>query len=121
MDAKTKAAVERLDEKLSELNGQLAKFQKDFAEVPWFALEWGDALFEAAARQKVYREVRNALAAKDTKATLATVRQHALEKALNGAKNPKQSTGVCNTLMSRCETMIWAELADVLWGPLRED
>jgi len=120
MDARTQNVVAKLAKAITELNGEIAKFGKKFKESPHYALEWSDSVFEAVARRDIYVSLHEALTTKDTKATVDSLLLHAQRSARDGARYPRRSTSSGMNLMHQCETAVWAEVSDPLWGILSD-
>ena len=120
MDARTSNVVKKLKEAITKLNGDIANFGKKFKESPNYALEWSDSAFEAVARRDIYVSLHEALTVKDTEATVDSLLEYARKQARDGAKYPRRSTSSGMNLMHQCETAVWAEVSDPLWGILSD-
>ncbi len=109
--------VERLDEDCKEWQERIAK--ADTAQRLVYDLDWSMTFLERAAERAVYTEALDALTAKDTKATMESLTEHATKEALDKAKyGSRSSSSPVSNLMSQCTGSAWAQLATELrnWG-----
>jgi len=102
MDKHTEDVVRKLKAQIDINKADIEEFAKELQKDPFHTLEWSDNLFMAAATVQIYSRLLNALTAKDTKATVETLRVYAQREALQGARNPRRSTSTVSNPRSPC-------------------
>lgn len=114
MDTDLKIRLEAMNSQLRQAKDKLKSFQTDLAGFPAHAFEWADSAMEAAAIEDVFLRVINALTAKDTKATRATMYEHAMQQVMQKSKHPSRSSGQCMNLMAQHTLSAWAQVAELM-------
>jgi hypothetical protein len=95
---------------------QCDKFAKSFAEDPGYALSWGNGVFQSAARLKVAKMLVYAFTEREgeTTCTVEQARDTLLDRVMNKARYPAQSTSPTSNLMEQYEAAAYAEALDEL-------
>ena len=90
---------------------QCDKFAESFAKDPAHALSWGNSVFQSAARLKVANMLVYAFTERegDTVCTLEQARDTLLDRVMNKARYPAQSTSPTSNLMEQFEAAAYAE------------
>ena len=100
--------LKRFQSHLDSTQDQLDKFAADFAKDPAHALSWGTGAFQAAAKQKVLKQIIAAL--NDGTATLENIRSTLMDRVLHKSKYPPQSTSPTSNLVEQYELAACAEI-----------
>jgi hypothetical protein len=110
--AKAKAAQEQCD-----------KFAAEFAKEPAYALSWGNSVFQEAARLKIAQMMVYAFTEREDGVvmTVQAARDVCLERVMNKARWPAQSTSPTANLMEQFEGAAYAEALDELKYLVEED
>ena len=91
----------------------LVKFQEAFQKDAAHALSWGTYVFVAAGKERVYNQLIQFMdgnAPVDSAVLLANMTDLVLDKVLNRAKYPPQSTSPTSNLMEQYEMAAWANV-----------
>jgi hypothetical protein len=112
----TANALKHFTEKAAHAQTQCDKFAKSFAEDPAFALTWGNSVFQHAARLRVAQMMVHAFTQRDgeTMCTLDQARDTCLDRVMNKARYPAQSTSPTSNLIEQFEAAAYAEALDEL-------
>lgn len=82
---------------------------------PLEAMIWSKSVFQAAADLQVNRIVLDALTPEDTKATFASVREHAVNEVMRRSGNASStSTSPTSNLADLCVLVAWSELIEAM-------
>lgn len=100
----------------AKADASIDEFSHKVVEDARSAFEWGAAVVVDAARAHVFGTADEALARKDSKATVESIRLYARREATNGARWPERSTSVISNLMHQEVTAAWAELLMLIEG-----
>lgn len=95
---------------------QCDKFSESFAKDPAHALAWGNDVFKHAARLKIANMLVYAFTERegDTVCTIEQARDTLLDRVMNKARYPAQSTSPTSNLMEQFEAAAYAEALDEL-------
>ena len=85
----------------------LNQFMSKFAEDPAYALSWGNDTFRAAAELKIAKQI---LAALEDTATLENIRSTMMDRVLNKATYPAQSSSPTANLIEQYELAACANI-----------
>jgi len=109
-------ALKRFTSKAKAAQEQCDKFAADFAKDPAYALSWGNSVFQEAARLKIAQMMVHAFTEREDGAvlTVATAREVCLDRVMNKARWPAQSTSPTSNLMEQFEAAAYAEALDEL-------
>ena len=99
--------IKRLESTIEGCEASIRKFAEKLINDPAYTLSWGTDSFKTAAELKVYKQVLNAF---NDGATLEQVKSSLMDRVLNKAKYPAQSTSPCSNLMETYELAAYAEL-----------
>jgi hypothetical protein len=94
-----------------QARAQIDKFKVELDKDPAYALSWGNDVFKNAARLKVAGMLVNAFS--DT-CTVEQARETLLDRVMNKARYPAQSTSPTSNLMEQYEAAAYAEALDEL-------
>ena len=95
---------------------QCDKFSESFAKDPAHALSWGNDVFKHAARLKIANMLVYAFTEREgeTTCTIEQARETCLDRVINKARYPAQSTSPTSNLMEQFEAAAYAEALDEL-------
>ena len=111
----TAQALKRFTAMAEQAQAHCDKFAADFAKDPSHALSWGLNVFQNAARLKVAQMMINAFAEeREHKCTIEDARETLMDRVMNKARYPAQSTSPTSNLMEQYEAAAYAEALDVL-------
>jgi hypothetical protein len=99
-----------------QAQAQIDKFQAELSKDPAHALSWGLNAFQAAARLKVATMLVYAFTPREgeTSYTIKQARDTLLDRVMNKARYPAQSTSPTSNLMEQYEAAAYAEALDEL-------
>lgn len=109
-------ALKKFTTKAKAAQEQCDKFAAEFAKDPAYALSWGNAVFQEAARLKIAQMMVYAFTERED-GVVMTVRAACdvcLERIMNKARWPAQSTSPTSNLMEQFEGAAYAEALDEL-------
>lgn len=112
MDKRTAEFVKMLEARLERARDVIATFAKKLCEDPTVAMEWSEGAFQAAAHLQIFGDIHRVLSAKDTKATLQSVRDYAAREMQRGAGWGWRSTSVVSNVFADARTRAWAEVVE---------
>ena len=118
IDEKTAEFVEIIDKQIADCESVIKRYVVNIAAVgPCFALESCDALLETAAEIGVWERRKKALTGPDSKATLTTIKEHAIREVMRHASDMKRSTSTTSRLAHKATGAAWADVLDkMLWA-----
>lgn len=107
-------ALKRFTQMADQAQAQCDKFAESFAKDPAYALSWGNDVFKNAARLKVAKMLVYAFTERegDTVCTVDQARETCLDRVMNKARYPAQSTSPTSNLMEQFEAAAYAEALD---------
>lgn len=119
--AKQKAALATaVAAEISELDRRMALYTARLGADPARALERAEAMFETAAKLEVLREINKGC--ESDKATYASIRAYAMNRAKHYATNRPSSTSTLANLIDDYRRVEWCRMAfDALYGLLAEE
>lgn len=97
--------VRRFQRDLVSVQAEIAEFTEKMAVDAAYTLTWGTSVFQAAAKERVLKQVLNAIEQGDNVVAFVT------DRVIHKAKYPAQSTSPTSNLIEQYEL---AALADVL-------
>lgn len=99
-----------------QAQAQIDKFQTELSKDPSYALSWGLGAFQSAARLKVAKMLVYAFTEREdeTTCTIAQARETLMDRVMNKARYPAQSTSPTSNLMEQYEAAAFAEALDEL-------
>jgi len=109
-------ALKRFTAKAKSAQEQCDKFAAEFAKDPAHALSWSNNVFQEAARLKIAQMMVYAFTEREDGVvlTVAAAREVCLERIMNKARWPAQSTSPTSNLMEQFEAAAYAEALDEL-------
>ena len=112
----TAKALKHFTEQARHAQVQCDQFAKSFAKDPAHALSWGNDVFKYAARLKIAQMLVYAFTERegDTVCTVEQARETCLDRVMNKARYPAQSTSPTSNLMEQFEAAAYAEALDEL-------
>lgn len=112
----TEKALRKFTEMAEAAQVQCDKFAKSFSEDPAFALTWGNSVFQHAARLRVAQMMVYSFTVRPNEltCTLERARESLLDRVMNKARYPAQSTSPTANLMEQYEAAAYAEALDEL-------
>ena len=112
----TAQALKRFTSMAEAAKSQCDKFAAEFAKDPAYALSWGNDVFKNAARLKVANMLVYAFTVRpnEIECSLEEARETCLERVMNKARYPAQSTSPTSNLMEQYEAAAYAEALDEL-------
>ena len=102
-------ALKRFTSMAEQAQAQCDKFAESFAKDPAYALSWGNDVFKNAARLKVAKMLVEAFAGD---CTVDQARESCLDRVMNKARYPAQSTSPTSNLIEQFEAAAYAEALD---------
>lgn len=107
-------ALKRFTAMAEQAQARCDKFAADFAKDPAYALSWGNDVFKNAARLKVAQMLVYAFTPREgeTTCTVEQARSTCLDRVMNKARYPAQSTSPTSNLMEQYEAAAYAEALD---------
>jgi hypothetical protein len=95
---------------------QIDKFKAELDKDPAYALSWGLGAFQSAARLKIANMLVYAFTPREgeTVCTIAQARDTLMDRVMNKARYPAQSTSPTSNLMEQYEAAAYAEALDEL-------
>jgi hypothetical protein len=99
-----------------QAQAQINKFKIELDKDPAYALSWGNGVFQSAARLKVANMLVYAFTERPNEitCTLEQARETLLDRVMNKARYPAQSTSPTSNLMEQYEAAAYAEALDEL-------
>jgi hypothetical protein len=99
-----------------QARAKIDKFQAEFSKDPAHALTWSNGVFQSAARLKIANMLVYAFTPREgeTAYTIKQARDTLLDRVLNKARYPAQSTSPTSNLMEQYEAAAYAEALDEL-------
>ena len=112
----TVQALKRFTSMAEQAKAKCDKFAESFAKDPAYALSWGNDAFSNAARLKVANMLVYAFTEREgeTVCTIEQARETLLDRVMNKARYPAQSTSPTSNLMEQYEAAAYAEALDEL-------
>jgi hypothetical protein len=109
-------ALKKFEKLAAEAQAKCDQFAEDFAKDPAHALGWSNSVFQAAARLKIAQMMVYAFTPREGEAvcTIKQARDTCLERVMNKARWPAQSTSPTSNLMEQYEAAAYAEALDEL-------
>lgn len=109
-------ALKRFTSMAQRAQAQCDKFAAEFAKDPAYALSWGNSVFQEAARLKIAQMMVHAFTEREDGVILSVeaAREVCLERVMNKARWPAQSTSPTSNLMEQYEAAAYAEALDEL-------
>ena len=109
-------ALKRFTSLAAKAQEQCDKFAAEFAKDPAYALSWGNSVFQEAARLKIAQMMASAFTPREDSAviTVEAAREVCLDRVMNKARWPAQSTSPTSNLMEQYEAAAYAEALDEL-------
>ena len=95
----TDRLLKRFQSQNDSVQSRLDKFMVDFHTDPAHALTWGTDVFQAAAKQKVLKQIIAAL--EQGTGTLDNIRSTLMDRVLHKSKYPAQSTSPTSNLVEQ--------------------
>lgn len=106
--------IKFLDRRCVDLNNTLNDFKKGIGTEDWaLSMERSHYAFEAAARHSVFTRVCNALTAKDSKATIETLRTD-ITREIRRLARPRHSSSPTSNLIHGETLAAWVEVLEML-------
>jgi len=102
--------------RLGRAQESMAYFKGELEKHPYYAMEWSDYAFEAAAVIHAYGEALRAIEAPDSKVTPASLREYACDRVMRGAQSPTRSTSPVKGVAVELVVAAWAEIYDITRG-----
>jgi hypothetical protein len=112
----TAQALKKFTAIAEQAQAQIDKFKVELDKDPAYALSWGNSVFQSAARLKVATMLVYAFTEREgeTMCTLDQARDTCLDRVMNKARYPAQSTSPTSNLMEQYEAAAYAEALDEL-------
>jgi hypothetical protein len=109
-------ALKRFTSMAERAQEQCDKFAAEFAKDPAYALSWGNSVFQEAARLKIAQMMVYAFTEREDgmSYSVEAAREVCLERVMNKARWPAQSTSPTSNLMEQYEAAAYAEALDEL-------
>lgn len=95
---------------------KIDKFKEELSKDPAHALSWGTGVFQAAATLKVAQMLVYAFTEREGEnmCTIEQARETMMDRVMNKARYPAQSTSPTSNLMEQYEAAAYAEALDEL-------
>lgn len=100
-------------DRLTRAEESMEYFKGELVKHPYYAMEWSDYAFEAAAVIHAYGEAIRAIEAPESKVTVASLRAHALDRVMRGAQSPTRSTSPVKGVAIELVIAAWADIYDL--------
>jgi len=112
----TAKALKKFTAIAEQAQHQIDKFKAELDKDPAHALSWGNGVFHSAARLKVAGMLVYAFTEREgeTTCTIEQARETVLDRVMNKARYPAQSTSPTSNLMEQYEAAAYAEALDEL-------
>ncbi len=112
----TAQALKKFTAIAEQAQAQIDKFKVELDKDPAYALSWGNGVFQSAARLKVATMLVYAFTEREGEimCTLDQARDTCLDRVMNKARYPAQSTSPTSNLMEQYEAAAYAEALDEL-------
>jgi hypothetical protein len=109
-------ALKRFTSMAEAAQAQCDKFATEFAKDPAYALSWGNDVFKNAARLKVAGMLVYAFTEREGEVVCSVdaARETCMDRVMNKARYPAQSTSPTSNLMEQFEAAAFAEALDEL-------
>lgn len=112
----TAQALKKFTAMAEQAQAQCDKFAEEFAKDPAHALSWSNDVFKHAARLKIANMLVYAFTPREgeTTCTVEQARETLMDRVMNKARYPAQSTSPTSNLMEQFEAAAYAEALDEL-------
>jgi hypothetical protein len=112
----TAQALKKFTAIAEQAQKQIDKFKAELDKDPAYALSWGNGVFQSAARLKVAQMMVYAFTPREGEVmcTIEQARDTCLDRVMNKARYPAQSTSPTSNLMEQYEAAAYAEALDEL-------
>jgi hypothetical protein len=112
----TAQALKKFTAIAEQAQKQIDKFKVELDKDPAYALSWGLSAFQSAARLKIANMLVYAFTEREgeTMCTLDQARDTLMDRVMNKARYPAQSTSPTSNLMEQYEAAAYAEALDEL-------
>jgi hypothetical protein len=112
----TAQALKKFTAIAEQAQKQIDKFKAELDKDPAYALSWGLGAFQSAARLKIANMLVYAFTPREgeTVCTIAQARETLMDRVMNKARYPAQSTSPTSNLMEQYEAAAYAEALDEL-------
>jgi len=110
----TAQALKKFTTIAEQAQKQIDKFKAELDKDPAYALSWGLSAFQSAARLKIANMLVYAFTERETMCTLDQARDTLMDRVMNKARYPAQSTSPTSNLMEQYEAAAYAEALDEL-------
>jgi hypothetical protein len=112
----TAQALKKFTAIAEQAQKQIDKFKAELDKDPAYALSWGLSAFQSAARLKIANMLVYAFTEREgeTMCTLDQARDTLMDRVMNKARYPAQSTSPTSNLMEQYEAAAYAEALDEL-------
>ena len=112
----TEKALKKFTAVAEQAQVAIDKFKEELDKDPAYALNWGLTAFQSAARLKVASMLVYAFTPREgtSASTIQEAREFLMDRVMNKARYPAQSTSPTSNLMEQYESAAYAEALDVL-------